>query len=155
MGCCCSSKKEVTEPVSLNTDNLDKKPEPKAKKELNISELIRKYASFVMEWIVQENHEEICKIIKEGFSPDIIFDAGGYNSTILILTIAFKKDELTHKVLSFKQNIDITVKPNNDSAIMMAISHKNVSVLEALIKKGASKSIMGPEGKSLLELANK
>ena len=42
------------------------------------------------------------RIISEGFSPDLVFDAGGYDTTILILTIAFKKDNLTKKVLTIK-----------------------------------------------------
>lgn len=64
--------------------------------------IVKKYSNRVAEWVVQENEVEINKIIKEGFNPDAIFDAGGYDTTILILTIAFKKDNLTKIALLSK-----------------------------------------------------
>jgi len=48
---------------------------------------------------------------------------------MLILTIAFKKDKLTRRALEAKQNLNVLVMPNYDSALMMAISHRNVPVV--------------------------
>ena len=39
------------------------------------------------------------RIIQEGFRPDIIFDAGGYQTTILILTLAYKKIKMAKKII--------------------------------------------------------
>ncbi|EAS03839.1 hypothetical protein TTHERM_00658830 (macronuclear) [Tetrahymena thermophila SB210] len=145
MGClCCCCKKP--QPVKI---------EEKVEPPIDIQALLRKYAHLVTEWVVQENETEILKIINEGFSPDLIFDAGGYETTILILTIAFKKDKLTQAVLNYPQNLNVVVKPNNDSALVMAISHRNVHITQLLLQKGANRNILGPEGKSLVELATK
>ncbi|KAL4510788.1 hypothetical protein ABPG72_004942 [Tetrahymena utriculariae] len=146
MGClCCCCKKQ--QPIKMEEKIL---PPP-----IDIQALLRKYAHLVTEWVVQENEADILRIIKEGFSPDLIFDAGGYETTILILTIAFKKDKLTQAVLNHPQNLNVVVKPNNDSALVMAISHRNVHITELLLQKGANRNILGPEGKSPVELATK
>ncbi|KAL4435690.1 hypothetical protein ABPG74_018241 [Tetrahymena malaccensis] len=141
--CCCCKKPQV---------KVEEKVQPPP---IDIQALLRKYAHLVTEWVVQENEKEILKIIKEGFSPDLIFDAGGYETTILILTIAFKKDKLTQSVLDHPQNINVVVKPNNDSALVMAISHRNIQITQLLLQKGANRNILGPEGKSPVELATK
>ena len=31
----------------------------------------------ILEWIIQENEENLAKVIELGFSPDLVFDGGG------------------------------------------------------------------------------
>ncbi|KRX01156.1 Ankyrin repeat-containing domain [Pseudocohnilembus persalinus] len=118
--CCCCQKKQEQKKQQI--------------KHLDYDELKRKYSKVIVDYIIQENIQEIDKALKEGFRPDLPFDIGGTDSNLMILSI---------------------LGPNKDSALQSAVSSGNTEIVKLIIQKGAKKDLKGKNGYTPLDLAIK